>query len=158
MGNNNLAPIEKLELLLPGFRFYKSMDLIKQDDAMVRYALKNNLEKIRELIESKENDIVSRDPMDESIKDFERVLVLLRTFIQEIFASPTGMYTYYSRYKIDENNLYDILNHDYSLISISKEILENFEKMGIVDLMIRIRNLRDLFSEREKYFIQENIR
>jgi len=30
--------------------------------------------------------------------------------------------------------------------------------MGIVDLMIRIRNLRDLFSEREKYFIQENIR
>ncbi len=158
MGNNNLAPIEKLELLLPGFRFYKSMDLIKQDDAMVRYALKNNLEKIRELIESKEGDLVSRNPMDESIKDFERVLVLLRTLIQEIFASPTGMYTYYSRYKIDENNLNDILNHDYSLISISKEILENFEKMGIGDLVLKIKNLRNLFSEREKYFIQENIR
>ncbi|MDP8011328.1 MAG: hypothetical protein ACP5F1_02485 [Thermoplasmata archaeon] len=158
MGNENLSPLEKLELLLPGFKFYKSMDLIRQDDALVRYALKNNLEKLRELIELKEEEIASKNPMDDRIHAYESLLVLLRSFIQEIFAAQGGMYIIYSRYKIDENDLKNILNHDYSLISNSKDILNNFNRMDIESIIENIRNLRKTFLEREKYFNPENIR
>ncbi len=158
MVTDKKAPLENLELMLPGFRFYKIMDMIKQDDALVRYALKDNLEKLREKIEKNEKDIVLRTPYDSIIQDYERTLSILRAFIQEVFASPTGIYTIYARYKIEPQDIENVLSYDYFLLKESKELIENFNKFSILDIKEKIEELREKYQAREKYFKPDRLR
>ncbi|MGC8610260.1 MAG: hypothetical protein ACP5LM_02780 [Thermoplasmata archaeon] len=158
MVTDKKAPLENLELMLPGFRFYKIMDMIKQDDALVRYALKDNLEKLREKIERNEKDIVLRTPYDSIIQDYESTLSILRAFIQEVIASPTGIYTIYSRYKIETQDIENVLSYDYFLLKESKELIENFNKFSILDIKEKIGELREKYQLREKYFKPDRIK
>ncbi|MGC8585588.1 MAG: hypothetical protein ACP5RZ_05620 [Thermoplasmata archaeon] len=158
MVTDKKAPLENLELLLPGFSFYKSMDMIKQDDALVRYSLKNNLERLREKIENDEKDIVFKNAYDSKIQEYERILSILRAFIQEVYASPTGIYTIYTRYKIEPGDIVNVLNYDYFLLNESKVLIDDYKTFSIEDVKNKIEELREKYQEREKYFKPEKLR
>jgi hypothetical protein len=88
ISDSPLAPLEKLELLLPGFKGYKRKDLIRQDDVLVRSAIRNTLLKVQEEITAKEGEIASSNPFDPKIHDYEDLLSQLRTLTEEVWGRP----------------------------------------------------------------------
>ncbi|WP_243679931.1 hypothetical protein [Vulcanisaeta souniana] len=59
-----LSPLERLQLLVPGFRGgYKIKDLIRQDDFLVRKTAASMLEEAQKLIERIEEEIARNNPL-----------------------------------------------------------------------------------------------
>ncbi|MGC8497777.1 MAG: hypothetical protein ACP5NL_07275 [Thermoplasmata archaeon] len=157
ISNSKLSPYEKLLLILPGFKGYKNRDLIKQDDMIVKNAIRDNLSRLRENLERNENDISEKNPFDPMISKYEKTISLLRFFITSVSGAPSGAYNYHDRFKIDEEILKKIVEYDYEIVSQTKELMDN----KILDndvLYSKLLQLMEKFSEREKFFIPESVR
>lgn len=56
--SKELTPLERLQLLVPGYRGYKIKDLARQDDFLVRTAVKSKVEMAIMKLEEYESQIV----------------------------------------------------------------------------------------------------
>ncbi len=157
ISDSKLSPYEKLLLILPGFKGYKNRDLIKQDDMIVKNAIRDNLSRLRENLERNENDISEKNPFDPMISKYEKTISLLRSFINNVSGAPTGAYNYHDRFKIDDEILKKIVECDYEMISKTKELIDNKVLDNDV-LYSKLLQLMEKFSEREKFFIPESVR
>ena len=159
ISDSPLAPLEKLELLLPGFKGYKRKDLIRQDDVLVRSAIRNTLLKVQEEITAKEGEIASSNPFDPKIHDYEDLLSQLRTLTEEVWGVPTGMYLFYDRYKMFESDLEKIVEFDFKLVTLANSLLED-ARSGVEPQVLKnkVKELRNTFSQRQKLFMPEKLR
>ncbi|PSO04610.1 hypothetical protein B9Q13_04130 [Candidatus Marsarchaeota G2 archaeon ECH_B_SAG-G16] len=159
ISDSPLAPLEKLELLLPGFKGYKRKDLIRQDDVLVRSAIRNTLLKVQEEITAKEGEIASSNPFDPKIHDYEDLLSQLRTLTEEVWGAPTGMYLFYDRYKMFESDLEKIVEFDFKLVTLASSLLED-ARSGVEPQVLKnkVKELRNTFSQRQKLFMPEKLR
>jgi hypothetical protein len=64
VSDSPLAPLEKLELMLPGFKGYKRKDLIRQDDVLVRQAIKMRFVNAQEELGLRESRLAAQNPFD----------------------------------------------------------------------------------------------
>ncbi len=155
--DSKMTPYEKLLLLLPGFKGYKERDIIKQDDAIVRQAIRLNIEKLMDKLKIREEEISKQNPFDETISTFEEIFMEGRTFVQELTGAPTGTFNFHDRYKMDVNILNQILQYDFEIISESKNLAEQYTE-NLKDILKNLRYLRDMFNKRMNLFLPPEVR
>jgi hypothetical protein len=159
ISDSPLAPLERLELMLPGFKGYKRKDLIRQDDMLVRNAIKLRLDNAMREIEGRQGELALNDPFNPLVHKYEDLLSRLRTLATEVQAAPAGMYTYYDRFKLFEEDIQRLVQFDLQLISSAEKVLE-LARSGADPSQIRelVDSMSQLFSERGKLFIPEKLR
>jgi hypothetical protein len=159
VSDSPLAPLEKLELMLPGFKGYKRKDLIRQDDVLVRDAIKMRLVAAQEEIGIRESALASQNPFDPKVAQYEEVQSLLRSVAEEVGAAPTGMYTFYTRYKMFEEDMAKVVDYDYRLLTIAEEILTQARAEADPGTLKRlIGQLRVAFTDRQRLFSPDKLR
>jgi hypothetical protein len=159
VSDSPLAPLEKLELMLPGFKGYKRKDLIRQDDVLVRQAIKMRLLNAQEELGLRESRLAAQNPFDPRISEYEEILSLLRGVSEEVGAAPAGMYTFYTRFKLFEEDMMKIVEYDLKLLTTADEVLK--QARGDADpatLRQLISEIRVAFNDRQKLFSPEKIR
>ena len=154
-----LTPLEKLQLMVPGFRGYKVKDLIRQDDFLVRKAVTQLLEEARGIIEANEATIVQSNPFDPAIQQYEALLSELRKLISEVFNAPLGDSGMHDRFKVYPEDLERLVEYDLKLITTAKNILD-LAKSGASPLNIlnMVREARSYTYERQKLLMPEKLR
>ncbi|WP_291766441.1 hypothetical protein [Caldivirga sp. UBA161] len=153
-----LTPLERLQLMVPGFRGYKVKDLIRQDDFLVRKAAASMLEEARGLIERAEEEVARGNPFDPLIQQYEAVLSNLRSLIAEVWGAPTGDAGMHDRFKVFPENLEKLVEYDLKLVDLAKAILESAKARANLQLInSMISDARAHVIERQKLLIPEKL-
>jgi len=125
--SRELTLLEKLLMLIPGYHGYKQKELIREDDKLVRERAATELDEARILIEkimpSFSGDWATLEKLDSLRKDLEFLA-------QKIRHASLGYSGYFDRVKVREDELRKLLEYDYQLVTLSKELRETIEKMA----------------------------
>ncbi|WP_156769870.1 hypothetical protein [Caldivirga maquilingensis] len=154
-----LTPLERLQLMVPGFRGYKVKDLIRQDDFLVRKAVTQILEEARSIIEANEAAIAQTDPFNPIIQQYEALLSELRKLIMEVYNAPLGDSGMHDRFKVYPEDLENLVKYDLALINSAKSILEAAKSSQQPQaIMSLVREARGYFTERQKLLLPSKLR
>ncbi|BDC17812.1 hypothetical protein [Acidianus sp. HS-5] len=146
-----LTPLEKLQLLVPGYRGYKVKDLIRQDDFLIRQSVISKLENAINNISQQESQLASIEPFSPALKKMEYLQSQLRTIIGIINSQQGSGGDVYARYKIQTEQLDDIVNNDLNMVSIANDILNFSVSADNVDAMLSmIGKLKEIIINRNK--------
>jgi len=154
-----LTPLERLQLMVPGFRGYKVKDLIRQDDFLVRKAAAQMLEEARGIIESNEAIIAQSNPFDPLIQQYEALLIELRKLISEVYNAPLGDAGTHDRFKVYPEDLERLVEYDLKLITIAKNILDSAKASHQpLTILSMIEEARIYINERQKILAPAKLR
>ncbi|MFP3241156.1 MAG: hypothetical protein RXQ94_08490 [Caldivirga sp.] len=154
-----LTPLERLQLMVPGFRGYKVKDLIRQDDFLVRKAAAQMLEEARGIIESNEAIIAQSNPFDPLIQQYEALLIELRKLISEVYNAPLGDAGMHDRFKVYPEDLERLVEYDLKLITIAKNILDSAKASHQpLTILSMIKEARIYINERQKILAPAKLR
>ncbi len=145
-----LTPLEKLQLLVPGYRGYKVKDLIRQDDFLIRQSTISKLENAVNNIAQQESQIASTDPFSPALKKMEYLQSQLRTIIGLINSQQGSGADVYARYKIQTEQLDEIVNNDLQMVSIANDILNLSISADVDAILSMINKLREVIINRNK--------
>jgi Mg2+ and Co2+ transporter CorA len=154
-----LTPLEKLQLLVPGYRGYKAKDLIRQDDFLVRQATIMKLETAINNLANSESQIVRSQPFSPLLKNIEDTISEIRTLIGMLNSTQGGGADIYARYKIHTEQLDEIYKNDLQMVSIADQILtlSNFPDQ-ISQIRTLLANLKTVLLNRAKLFLPPEVR
>ncbi|MFP3346731.1 MAG: hypothetical protein RXR17_04765 [Sulfolobaceae archaeon] len=154
-----LTPLEKLQLLVPGYRGYKAKDLIRQDDFLVRQATIMKLETAINNLANGESQIVRSQPFSPLIRNIEDTISEIRTLIGMLNSTQGGGADIYARYKIHTEQLDEIYKNDLQMVSIADQILglSNFPDQ-ISQIRTLLANLKTVLLNRAKLFFPPEVR
>lgn len=154
-----LTPLEKLQLLVPGYRGYKAKDLIRQDDFLVRQATIMKLETAIYNLANTESQIVRSQPFSPLLKNIEDTISEIRTLIGILNSTQGGGADIYARYKIHTEQLDEIYKNDLQMVSIADQILSlsNFPDQ-ISQIRTLLANLKTVLLNRAKLFFPPELR
>ncbi|GAB6944268.1 hypothetical protein JCM14467A_10500 [Vulcanisaeta sp. JCM 14467] len=153
-----LSPLERLQLMVPGFRGYKVKDLIRQDDFLVRKTAASMLEEALGFVERAEEEVARNNPFDPLIQQYETLLSDLRTLISEVWGAPTGDAGMHDRFKVFPENLERLVEYDLKLIDTARAILDLAKSRAnpqAIDSLIR--DARTYVIERQKLLVTEKL-
>ncbi|EZQ04930.1 MULTISPECIES: hypothetical protein [Acidianus] len=153
-----LTPIEQLQLLLPGYRGYKAKDLIRQDDFLIRRSVADKIEQAISAISMKESILASTQPFSPQLKVMEFILSNLRSLETEIMSSQGGGGDIYARWKINTEELDQIVNHDLNMIQIAQKIADLANSDQYEQIPPQIQSLKSLYYERKSLFFPPEYR
>ncbi len=154
-----LSPLERMQLLVPGFRGYKIKDLIRQDDFLVRQAIVQSLEEAGRLLEGQAAEKAMEDPLSAAVQEYERLLSELRSLALDIKSAPLGDSGMHDRFKLFPEDLEKIVQYDLGLINAARAILDGARaRREPAALIGMIRELRNRFDERSKLLIPGPLR
>jgi len=153
-----LTPIEQLQLLLPGYRGYKAKDLVRQDDFLVRKAVVDRLEQAIRIISEKESYVASMDPFSPQLKSMEFLISKMRELISNIMSSQGGGADIYARWKINTEELDQIVAHDSQMINIASQVVELAKSERLEAILPLLNDLRNIFYDRMKLFYPPELR
>ena len=154
-----LTPLEKLQLLVPGYRGYKAKDLIRQDDFLVRQATILKLETALTNLSNAEPQIVRTDPFSPLLKNIEDTISQIRTIIGLLNSAQGGGADIYARNKIFTEQLDEIYKNDLQMVSIADQIvaLSNFPDQ-VYQIKSLLGNLKTVLLNRTKLFFPSETR
>jgi len=154
-----LTPLEKLQLLVPGYRGYKAKDLIRQDDFLVRQATIMKLETAINNLANSESQIVRSQPFSPLLRNIEDTISEIRTLIGMLNSTQGGGADIYARYKIHTEQLDEIYKNDLQMVSIADQILtlSNFPDQ-ISQIRTLLANLKTVLLNRAKLFLPPEVR
>ena len=154
-----LTPLEKLQLLIPGFRGYKAKDLIRQDDFLVRQATIMKLETAINNLANSESQIVRSQPFSPLLRNIEDTISEIRTLIGILNSAQGGGANIYARYKIHTEQLDEIYKNDLQMVSIADQILtlSNFPDQ-ISQIRTLLANLKTVLLNRARLFFPPEVR
>lgn len=159
MMSKELTPLEKLQLLVPGYRGHKVKDLIRQDDFLVRQSTISKLENAITNISQQEAQIAAIEPFSPALKKMEYIVSQLRTIIGIINSQQGGGADIYARYKIQTEQLDEIVNNDLQMVSIANEILNLSSSPDTVDAILSmVSKLKEVVINRNKLFYPQEAR
>lgn len=154
-----LTPLEKLQLLVPGYRGYKAKDLIRQDDFLVRQATIMKLETAINNLANSESQIVRSQPFSPLLRNIEDTISEIRTLIGILNSTQGGGADIYARYKIHTEQLDEIYKNDLQMVSIADQILtlSNFPDQ-ISQIRTLLASLKTVLLNRAKLFFPPEVR
>jgi len=153
-----LTPLEQLQLLIPGYRGYKAKDLIRQDDFLVRRAVTDRLEQTIRIISEKESFIASVEPFSQQLKVMEFIISKIREIINDVMSAQGGGADIYARWKINTEELDQIVAHDSRMVSIASQIVELAKSERFNDIIPLLNELRNIYYDRMKLFYPPELR
>ncbi|MEM3806639.1 MAG: hypothetical protein QW310_02520 [Thermoproteota archaeon] len=144
--------MEKLELIIPGFKGYKQKELIREDDRLIRNYLFSKIKDAEETIRSYlAASLDGKIPI--SASELNVVAKDLNSLGTKIRVSPTGYSGYFDRIKVTEENLEQLKKLDTTLVTNCEEIASLAKKVRentslLVELKEKIRALNNAIDER----------
>ncbi|BFH72960.1 hypothetical protein SJAV_09040 [Sulfurisphaera javensis] len=154
-----LTPLEKLQLMVPGYRGYKVKDLIRQDDFLIRQSVIQKLESTISNLSLAESQLASQNPFSPLLKRIEFVISQIRTLIGTVLSQQGGGADVYARWKIQTEQLDEIVQHDSQMVSIANEIYQLSSIPENIDVILKLLdNLKQVIIERQKLFFPPEYR
>ncbi|MEM3258345.1 MAG: hypothetical protein QW768_04655 [Thermoproteota archaeon] len=150
--SKDLKVLEKLELIIPGFKGYKQKELIREDDRLIRNYLFSKIKDAEETIRSYlAASLDGKIPI--SASELNVVAKDLNSLGIKIRVSPTGYSGYFDRIKVTEENLEQLKKLDTTLVTNCEEIASLAKKVRentslLVELKEKIRALNNAIDER----------
>lgn len=154
--SKELKALEKLELIIPGFKGYKQKELIREDDKLIRNYLFNKIKEAEETIRSYlPASLDGKIPI--GVSELNAVAKDLSSLGTKIKASPTGYSGYFDRVKITEKELEQLKKLDAGLISSCEEIVSLTQKIKenvslLAELKEKIKTLNNAVDTRNHIF------
>ncbi|EHP70524.1 MAG: hypothetical protein RXS23_10105 [Metallosphaera yellowstonensis] len=153
-----LTPLERLQLLVPGYRGYKAKDLIRQDDFLIRTSVKSKLENALNKLAELEGRLVSVSPFNPQLKRIEFVASKIRTLISELVSAQGGGADVYARYKISTEQLDEIVKNDLNMIQLADQAYQ-LALSGNVDQLESVLDwIRQIIIQRQGLFFPQEYR
>ncbi len=121
--SKSLGTLEKLEVLIPGFRGYKIKELIREDDRLVRQYLNSKLLEALNIIEEVQSDILNTAGL-KAADELENSARKLRIMADKVKYTSTGYSGLLDRTKVWEDTLNNLLNIDKTLVPSVNNIVE----------------------------------
>ncbi len=153
-----LTPLERLQLLVPGYRGYKAKDLIRQDDFLIRTSVKSKLENALNKLAELEGRLVSVSPFNPQLKRIEFVASKIRTLISELVSAQGGGADVYARYKISTEQLDEIVKNDLNMIQLADQAYQ-LALSGNVDQLESVLDwIKQIIIQRQGLFFPQEYR
>jgi len=150
--------LERLQLLVPGYRGYKAKDLIRQDDFLIRTSVKSKLENALNKLAELEGRLVSVSPFNPQLKRIEFVASKIRTLISELVSAQGGGADVYARYKISTEQLDEIVKNDLNMIQLADQAYQ-LALSGNVDQLESVLDwIRQIIIQRQGLFFPQEYR
>ncbi|QKR00594.1 hypothetical protein GWK48_09565 [Metallosphaera tengchongensis] len=153
-----LTPLEKLQLMVPGYRGYKAKDLVRQDDFLIRNSVKQKLENALNKLGELEAITASSSPFSPELKKMEFIASKIRSFIGELTAMQGGGSDVYARFKITTEQLDEIVKNDLNMINVAEEIYNSIASGNINQVDPLLNKLREIIIGRQKLFFPQEYR
>lgn len=132
--------LEKIELLIPGFRGYKKKEMRRENDKLLRMRICERLEDIKTDFEYMEDGIENIDELESC----EEIIQQLQKLIDLVEHADYGYAGFFDLVHIEEDELDKIYEHD-------KNILEKIEQIQQrEDSKDTLKNLRVVEREVKK--------
>lgn len=140
----NLRLLEKLELIIPGFRGYKEKEIRREQDKALRMRLVRGLEDLKYDLIGMEEEY----PDDlEKVKTAETLLGRIQKLEDQIEHADYGYAGFFDLNHIDEEKLDKIYQHDLEMFDLIENV-NGEENLEI--LKNQIKKLEKKWSEREE--------
>lgn len=164
--SKELTILEKLELLIPGFKGYKQRELIREDDALVRRKIASILDDARLRAERLISSVKRRDiNLALRLDDLRLELMKVAQMIRHATYGYGGLF---DRVHIEEPQLKTLLEMDYKLITQASAILEKVYEMNpnmetqefrekLEETFTLLNKLEDSIRQRERIFKTEKV-
>ena len=140
--------LEKIELLIPGFRGYKQKELRREDDKLLRTRICEELKNIKKDFEYMEDGIENID----ELRECENVIQQIQKLIDKIEHADYGYAGFFDRVHIDEEELDKIYEHDEKILRKIKEIKEREDSKKVLK---DLRIIEEEFEKRERLTMGE---
>jgi hypothetical protein len=133
--------LDYLQRVLPGYRGYFQRDSASRDDVLVRNAVAQFLSEAVALLERERDGIGSAAGLDlKGYRKLERRISDLRDLHNEVLSSPSGLRSL----PRDSQVIGKLLELDYELITLAKEISSNPSEELVGKLRETLRKRREL--------------
>lgn len=156
--SKELTPLERLSLMVPGYRGYKVKDLIRQDDMLVRMSVRQKVENTLERLASLGAEFVSVNPFDPRAKVVERLSSRLRGLLGDLVAEQTGGATIYSRWKMFPEALREVVNYDLQLVTLASDLETASIRRDLEGLETVIGRIQETLRARHNLFFPPEAR
>ncbi|BBG23003.1 hypothetical protein [Sulfuracidifex tepidarius] len=150
--SKELTPLEKLQLLVPGYRGYKVKDLIRQDDMLIRNYVRQHLENSLSKLSEKESLIAQNNPFSPNIKQIELLNSKIRSLVADMATMQGGGADVYARYKITSEALETIVQNDVRLVSLANLLYDNANLGDINSINSILDEMRLVLAQRQNLF------
>lgn len=154
--SKDLKTLEKLELIIPGFKGYKQKELIREDDKLIRNYLFNKIKEAEETVRSYLADSLDgKIPI--SVSELNSIAKELNYLGTKIRVSPAGYSGYFDRVKVNENELEQVKKLDTELVASCEEIFSLVQKIKenaslLAELKEKIKALSSAIDARNHMF------
>jgi len=146
-----LALLEKLEMLIPGFRGYKQKELLREDDALVRRKVASILDDARIKVE-RLITVMRKKNISIALRLDDLRLELMKAS-QMVKHATYGYSGLFDRVKISETELQRLLEYDYKLVSGASRIMERVLELSTLtdpqEFMEKLNSTIDLVRQLE---------
>jgi DNA repair ATPase RecN len=116
----NQKPLERLELMLPGFRGYKMREQRREADRIVRNYIYDTLERSRDDL-TKCFQMLSDNKVAELIEPMNRTIAILDRIAEKINRASYGYSGFFDSIKIEEQDLDRMLDYDSQLMDMARK-------------------------------------
>ena len=139
-----LRLLEKLELIIPGFKGYKEKEIRREQDKALRKRLVRSIEGLKYDIVGMEEE----HPDDlKKVKDLEYLMARLQKLEDQIEHADYGYAGFFDLIHIDEDKLDLIYQHDLKMFDLIDHIKGEED---LVVLKSKIRELEEEWDKREE--------
>ncbi|UNQ74059.1 hypothetical protein [Infirmifilum sp. NZ] len=149
--SKDLALLEKLEMLIPGFRGYKQKELLREDDALVRRKVASILDDARVKVE-RLITVMRKKNISIALRLDDLRLELMKAS-QMVKHATYGYSGLFDRVKIGETELQRLLEYDYKLVSGASRIMERILELSTLtdpqEFMEKLNSTIDLVRQLE---------
>jgi hypothetical protein len=111
----DLRLYEKLLMMFPGYRGYKEKELVRETDRVVRDELYRKLKKSVSDLKNFYSSIVSSAGSTPTSERVEKLIYRLDSLAEKTRHAPYGYRPLFHAFKVDENVLDRILEHDLNM-------------------------------------------
>ncbi len=134
--------LEKIELLIPGFKGYKKKELRRESDKHLREKICDELKYIKKDFEYMEEGVKEMD----ELKHCEEIIQQIQKMIDKIEHADYGYAGFFDPIHIDEEELERLYKYDEKILKRIEEIKEREDPKNILK---HLRVIEDEFEKRE---------
>ena len=113
--------LEKIMLVVPGFKGYKQKEMRREADKLVRDKFGRMLEKNRDDLQDI-HSILTRNRLEEAAESLDEVIIKLDGIVPKVEHASYGYSGFFDAIKISEEDLDRMLQFDIKLLDDSKSI------------------------------------
>lgn len=139
--SEKLRLLEKLELIIPGFKGYKQKELRREQDKALRMRLVKALESLKYDIVGMEEEHPDNLEM---VKNLEYLMGRVQKLEDKIEHADYGYAGFFDLIHIDEDKLDEIYQHDLAMFELIEQI------KGVEDLDVLKSKIKELEEEWDK--------